>query len=75
MSRKCYLTGKKTIIGNKISHANNKNKRHFNVNLKRKRFFLEEKKKWITLKVSTSAIRIIDKMGIKYALQKFGKKF
>ncbi|WP_185865105.1 50S ribosomal protein L28 [Blattabacterium cuenoti] len=76
MSRICELTGKKSMVGNKISHANNKKKRRFNINLFKKRYFLIEEKKWIKLKICAYAIRIIDKIGIKNALKRFkyGKK-
>ncbi|WP_185877975.1 50S ribosomal protein L28 [Blattabacterium cuenoti] len=76
MSRICELTGKKSMVGNKISHANNKNKRRFNINLLKKRFFLSKKKKWITIKICASTIKIIDKIGIENAIKRFnyGKK-
>ena len=64
MSRICQLTGKKAITGNHVSHSNTKTKRKFNPNLQTKRFFLQEENRWITLKVSTSAIRSIDKKGL-----------
>ena len=64
MSRVCEITGKKAIVGNKVSHSNAKTKRKFNVNLKVKKFFLPEENKWITLRLSTSAIRTITKNGI-----------
>ncbi|WP_185855599.1 50S ribosomal protein L28 [Blattabacterium cuenoti] len=74
MARICELTGKKAMIGNKISHANNKNKRLFNINLHRKRFFLTSKNKWITLRVCVSTIRLIDKIGIENVLKRFNYK-
>ena len=64
MSRVCELTGKKVIVGHKVSHSNVKTKRRFSPNLKIKKFFIPEENKWITLKVSTSAIRNINKKGI-----------
>ena len=64
MSRVCEITGKKSIVGNKVSHSNTKTKRRFNVNLKVKKFFLPEENKWISLRLSTSAIRTITKNGI-----------
>ena len=69
MSRVCEITGKKAIVGNKVSHSNTKTKRKFNVNLKVKKFFLPEENKWITLKLSTSALRTINKNGITAALK------
>lgn len=69
MSRVCQLTGKRAMVGNNVSHANNKTKRKFNVNLLKKRFYIPEEEKWITLKVSASAIKNINKRGI-YAVVK-----
>lgn len=70
MARVCDLTGKRTAVGNRVSHANNKTKRKFYPNLQTKRFFLPEEKTWITLKVSTRAIRNITKNGIYAELSK-----
>lgn len=64
MSRICQLTGKKAIVGNKVSHSNAKTKRRFNPNLKVKKFFVPETGTWVTLKVSTSAMKNIAKHGI-----------
>ncbi len=64
MSRVCELTGKRPITGNNVSHSNRKTKRRFLPNLFKKRFYVPETDKWITLKVSGSALRSIDKMGI-----------
>ena len=64
MSRVCELTGKKAITGNNVSFSNKKNKRKFNVNLTKKRFYIPEENKWITLRVSTSALKDINKKGI-----------
>ena len=64
MSRVCELTGKKAMVGNNVSHAMNKTKRKFNVNLVKKRFYIPEEDKWITLRVSTSALKNINKRGI-----------
>ncbi|WGK65092.1 50S ribosomal protein L28 [Croceiramulus getboli] len=64
MSRVCELTGKKAMVGNNVSHAMNKTKRKFNANLVKKRFYIPEEDKWITLKVSTSALKNINKKGI-----------
>jgi large subunit ribosomal protein L28 len=64
MARVCQVTGKKPIGGNKVSHSNIKTKRRFLPNLKTKRFYLAEEDKWITLKVSTEAIRTINKKGL-----------
>lgn len=64
MSRICELTGKKAMVGNNVSHSMNKTKRKFNVNLTKKRFYLPEEDKWVTLKVSTRALKNINKKGI-----------
>ena len=68
MSKICDLTGKTSIVGNNVSHSNAKTKRRFNPNLHVKKFFMPEEGKWITLKVSTSALRTIHKIGIEEAL-------
>ena len=64
MARVCQVTGKKPISGNKVSHSNIKTKRRFLPNLQTKRYFLAEEDKWVTLKVSTEAIRTINKNGL-----------
>ena len=69
MSRVCELTGKKAMVGNNVSHALNRTKRKFNVNLITKRFYIPEEDKWITLKVSTSALKNINKLGISAMLK------
>jgi large subunit ribosomal protein L28 len=61
MARVCELTGKKPIVGNKVSHSNIKTKRRFLPNLQTKRYFLAEEDKWITMKISSEAIRTINK--------------
>lgn len=70
MSRVCQITGKRPRSGNNVSHANNKTKRKFYPNLHKKRFYIPEEDKWITLKVSTSALRTINKNGISAVLRK-----
>ncbi len=70
MSRVCQITGKRPQVGNNVSHANNKTKRKFYPNLQKKRFYIAEEDRWITLKVSTSAIRTINKNGIMAVLKK-----
>ncbi len=69
MSRICEITGKGMIVGNKVSHSNIKTKRRFYPNLQVKKFYIPEEDKWITLKVSTSAIRTISKKGISATLK------
>lgn len=78
MSRVCEITGKRTRVGNNVSHAKNKTKRKFYPNLHKKKFYIPEEDKWITLKVSTSALRTINKNGITAVLRKAekeGRKF
>ena len=69
MARVCEVTGKKTITGNNVSKANNKVRRKFYPNLQKKRFYIAEEDKWVTLKVSASGLRTISKKGI-YAVVK-----
>lgn len=64
MSRVCMLTGTSPMSGNNVSHANNKTKRRFLPNLQEKRYFLEDENRWVRLRLSTRAIRTIDKLGI-----------
>lgn len=64
MSRVCQLTGKKAITGHRVSHSNIKTNRKFHPNLQEKRFFIPELNKWVRLKVSTSAMRTINKKGL-----------
>jgi large subunit ribosomal protein L28 len=70
MARVCDLTGKRPQVGNNVSHANNKTKRKFYPNLQKKRFYIPEEDAWITLKVSTSALRAINKNGISAELKR-----
>ncbi len=64
MSRICQLSGKKPMVGNNVSHSNRKTKRRFNINLVKKKFFIPSKGEWVTLKVTTSMLKTIDKKGI-----------
>jgi large subunit ribosomal protein L28 len=70
MAKVCDITGKKTIAGNSVSHANNKTKRKFYPNLHKKKFFVEELGLWLNLKISSSALRSIDKYGVYNVLKK-----
>jgi large subunit ribosomal protein L28 len=70
MSRVCDLTGKRAMVGNNVSHAMNKTKRKFSVNLVKKRFYLPEEDRWITLRVAASTIKTINKNGIAAVLKK-----
>jgi large subunit ribosomal protein L28 len=64
MSRVCEITGKRPAVGNRVSHANNKRRRRFLPNLHEQRFWLEGEKRWVKLRVSTNALRTIEKNGI-----------
>lgn len=64
MSRVCQVTGKRPITGHTVSHSNIKTKRRFLPNLQKKRFFFVEEDRWVTLKVSSEAIRTINKNGL-----------
>lgn len=70
MSRVCQITGKRPQVGNNVSHANNKTKRKFYPNLFKKRFYIPEEDKWVTLKVSANALKTINKNGISAVLRK-----
>jgi large subunit ribosomal protein L28 len=74
MSKVCQLTGKRPIVGNNVSHSNRKTKRRFLPNLQKKRFFIPETDQWVTLKVCTSAMRTISKLGIYEYLQRLEKE-
>jgi large subunit ribosomal protein L28 len=64
MARVCEVTGKKPMVGNNVSHANNKTKRRFLPNLQNRRFWVESENRWVRLRVSNAALRLIDKNGI-----------
>ena len=74
MSRFCDVTGKKPMFGNNVSHANNKTKRRFNINLQKKKFWLPDEKRFVTLRLSTRGIRIIDKKGISRVVKELKQK-
>jgi large subunit ribosomal protein L28 len=64
MARVCQITGKKPLTGNSVSHSNIKTKRRFLPNLQTKRFFFAEEDRWVSLKLSTEALRTINKNGL-----------
>jgi len=70
MSQICQVTGKKPQVGNNVSHAKNRTKRRFNLNLHSKRFWVDSLNKWISLNVSAHGMRIIDKIGIEKVIEK-----
>lgn len=69
MAKKCPITGKGPMSGHNVSHANNKTKRRYLPNLQSKRFWLEEEKRFVRLRVTTRGMRIIDKLGIEAVLK------
>ncbi|HIG73099.1 MAG TPA: 50S ribosomal protein L28 [Bacteroidetes bacterium] len=69
MARKDQLTGKGPMSGNHVSHAHNKVRRRFNVNLQKKRFYVPEEDRWITLRVSAQTLKTINKKGISAVLK------
>ncbi len=78
MSRVCQVTGKRPLVGHNVSHSNRHTKRRFEVNLKNKRFWIEDEKRWVTLKVSARGMRRIDKLGLVTVLAELrarGEKF
>lgn len=74
MSKKCELTGTTIMFGNNVSHAHNKTRRRFLPNLQKKRIWIPEEKRWITLKITARAIKTLDKKGYKAMLKELEKK-
>lgn len=74
MSRICQLTGVKAQSGNNVSHAHNKTKRKFYPNLQRKKIWLPEEKRWITVRATARALRTLDKMGFNAMMKKYKNK-
>ena len=70
MSKVCQITGKKTQVGNNVSHSKRRTKRKFEVNLHTKKFYWVEQDMWIQLRLSTRALRTINKIGLNAALKK-----
>ena len=70
MSKICQISGKRVMFGNNVSKAINKTRRRFDINLVKKRFFIPEQNKWVTLKVTTSVLKTINKKGITEVLRK-----
>ena len=68
MARVCQVTGKRPMVGNNVSHANNRTKRRWLPNLHYRRFWVESENRWVRLRVSTAALRLIDKVGIDQVL-------
>jgi len=74
MSRVCQLTGKRPVAGNNVSHSKRKTKRRFLPNLHTKKFYIPELDRWETLKVSSTALRNINKLGIYAYLRRLEKQ-
>lgn len=74
MARVCQVTGKKPVSGHNVSHSNIKSKRRFLPNLQKKRFFYAEENRWITLKLSTDALRTINKKGLNIVVKEMRAK-
>lgn len=74
MSKICQITGTRRMVGNKVSHSNIKTKRVFNPNLQKKKFYWEEEKIWITLKVTPKGIKTINKLGLEKAMKRAAEK-
>ena len=72
MSRRCQLTGKRPLVGNNVSHANNKTKRRQFPNLQWKRIYVPELKRWVRLRISTRALRTLNKKGLLQFLREEG---
>ena len=70
MSRICIVTGRKTSSGNKVSHSNIKTKRKWKINLVKKKIFLEDENRYVTVRISTKALRTLAKKGLKAAMKK-----
>ena len=68
MARVCQVTGKRPMVGNNVSHANNRTKRRFLPNLQNRRFWVESENRWVSMRLTTHALRTIDKNGIDVVL-------
>lgn len=78
MSRVCVVTGKRPLVGSNVSHSNRHTKRRFEINLRSKRFWIEDEKRWVTLRISARGMRRIDKLGLPTVLAELrarGEKF
>jgi len=74
MAKICQITGKKAMVGNNVSHSKSRTKRKFNVNLFSRKLYWVEEECWISLKVSASGLRTINKIGLDAALKKAANK-
>ena len=77
MTSECEVTGKRPVSGNNVSHANNRTRRRFLPNLHNRRFWVETENRWVSMRISSAALRTIDKLGIDAVIAKMrydGKK-
>ena len=74
MAQRCAICEKRPLVGHNVSHANNKTKRRFLPNLQRRRFWVEGENRWISLRLTTNALRTIDKKGIDVVLAELRAK-
>ncbi len=74
MSKRCELTGTTVMTGNNVSHAHNKTRRRFLPNLQKKKIWIPEEKRWVTVKATAKAIKTLDKLGYKAMMKKYGCK-
>ncbi|MBO0331940.1 MULTISPECIES: 50S ribosomal protein L28 [Flavobacteriaceae] len=74
MSKVCEVTGKKVMFGNNVSFSINKTKRRFDANVSKKRFYIPEEDRWVTLNVSARGLKIINKKGISAVLKEINSK-
>ncbi|MFW5754144.1 MAG: 50S ribosomal protein L28 [Marinilabiliaceae bacterium] len=74
MSKVCEITGKRFLAGNNVSHSKRRTKRRFNPNLFKKKFYLPEEDRWVSVKISAAGLRLINKVGVKAALESAKKK-
>ena len=74
MARVCEVTGKKPMVGNNVSHANNKTKRRFLPNLQYRRFWIDAESRWVRLRITNAGLRLIDKHGIEKVLADMQKR-
>ncbi|MCS7206215.1 MAG: 50S ribosomal protein L28 [Leptospiraceae bacterium] len=73
MARKCQISGKRTQVGNTISHSHRKTKRKFKVNLFKKRIYIPEEDRFVTLRISARMLKSLNKTGIKTLIKKYGQ--
>ncbi len=74
MSRVCQITGKSFMVGNNVSHSKRRTKRRFDINLFKKKFYLPEEDRWVSLRVSAAGLRMINKVGLLAALKQAKEK-